>query len=140
MRRLISTLQFSQWSLLSMLVIAGCGSSPPPVETSLSEATVKGVVKVMGSPMTSGRITFNPSNYKRADVGTGSAETQPDGHYEVKTLVGQNSISVYGPEIKKHPELGYAAQTLIVKDGENNFNMILPPPKQGESPRTLKRR
>ncbi len=87
---------------------------------------MKGVVKVLGSPMTSGQITFNPSNYKRADVGVRTAEIQADGHYEVKTLVGQNSITVFGPEIQKHPELGYAAQTLDVKDGENNFDMILP--------------
>lgn len=134
MRRWMSTRWSSLFSACAALAaLAGCGSSSPSVETSMAEATVKGVIKVKGEPMTSGEITFDPGNYKRSDVEPHTAKIQSDGHYEATTLVGQNTVTLSGPEIEKNPELAYGALSLEVQPGVNTYDVILPPPDQGNS-------
>lgn len=50
----------------AVLLAQGTGcSDTPSVDTSLSEVSVSGVVKVKGQPATGGQISFNPSNRDR---------------------------------------------------------------------------
>jgi hypothetical protein len=104
---------------------SGC-SDTPSVESSTTEATVKGTVTARGKPVTEGELRFNPTNYQREGVGARTAQIQKDGHYEVKTPIGQNSVSLTGPAIAKDPQLAYGALSFDVKSGENEYNVVLP--------------
>jgi len=104
---------------------AGC-SGTPAVDSSTTEATVKGTVTVRGKPATEGEVRFNPTNYQREGVGARTAQIQKDGRYEIKTLVGQNSVSLTGPVIAKDPQLAYGALSFDVKPGENEYDIVLP--------------
>ena len=42
--------------------------SAPSVDSSMTKASVTGVVKVNGSPATEGQVEFNPVNYARKDA------------------------------------------------------------------------
>ena len=54
------------WSRSSVFCsCAGCGDGKPSVDSSLTEATVTGLVSVKGKPATGGTIRFNPSNSGR---------------------------------------------------------------------------
>jgi hypothetical protein len=87
---------------------------------------VKGTVTARGKPVTEGELRFNPTNYMREDVGARTAQIQKDGRYEVKTPIGQNSVSLTGPVIAKDPQLAYGALSFDVKPGENEYNVVLP--------------
>jgi hypothetical protein len=102
--------------------LAGCGGSPPAVDTSHTEATVKGVVKINGVPATEGDISFDPSNYQRKDVGARSAPIGPDGTYTIKTLTGENQVRIGGSLATKKPIAARTVHTVDVKDGENTFD------------------
>ncbi len=121
-------------SLAAILAVAiwGCGEDKPAAESSTAEAKVTGKVMIHGKPMTSGELRFNPQNYVRKDAQVRKATINKDGTYEVTTLVGQNAVSISGPEITKEPQLGYGAQTIDVKDGTNTLDIVLPPPGQAE--------
>jgi len=107
----------------------GCsGGGTPAVDTSTAEAKVTGTVKVNGKPMTSGTVTFDPTNTARASAGARTGEIKSDGTYEVTTLVGKNVLRVNGPEIAKNPGLGYANETIDVPSGGTTHDIILPPP------------
>lgn len=108
-------------------VVLGCGDDKPPVDTSSEEATVKGKVTLRGKPVVKGNIRFDPSNYLRRDATARSAPIQPDGSYEVKTLVGLNRVSFLVPEITRDPALQDVALECEVKAGDNSFNAVLPP-------------
>jgi hypothetical protein len=88
---------------------------------------VKGTVTARGKLVTDGELRFNPTNYMREGVGARTAKIQKDGHYEVKTLIGQNSVSLTGPALAKDPQLAYGALSFDVKPGENEYNVVLPP-------------
>ncbi len=120
-------------SLAATLAVAlwGCWEDKPATESSTAEAKVTGKVMIHGKPMTSGELTFNPQNYLRKDAAARKAKVNPDGTYEVTTLVGRNSVMISGPAITKEPQLAYGAQTIDVKDGTNTLNIELPPPGQG---------
>ncbi len=79
-----------------------------------------------GKPVTGGELRFNPTNYMREGVGARTAQIQQDGHYEVKTPIGQNSISLTGPALAKDPQLAYGALSFDVQPGENEYNVVLP--------------
>ena len=114
-------------SLMTTLLAASSGcSGTPAVESSTTEATVKGTVTARGKLVTDGEVRFNPTNYQREGVGARTAQIQKDGHYEIKTLVGQNSVSLTGPVIAKDPQLAYGALSFEVKPGENEYNIVLP--------------
>ena len=51
-----------------LAISAGC-SGTPSVESSTTEATVKGTVTARGKPVTEGELRFNPTNYMREGVG-----------------------------------------------------------------------
>src|SRR3954469_17261904 len=112
----------------TLLVIAwGCGSGAPAVDTSTTEATVKGVVTIRGKPVTEGRISFDPSNVKRKSEPVRSAPIGKDGSYTVKTLVGGNQVTFSGPAFDKDRQLQDVLLPFDVQAGENTFNVELPP-------------
>src|SRR3954452_21607866 len=51
---------------LAIVVIgSGCNGGRPPVDTSTTEATITGTVKIRGKPVTEGKVSFDPSNVAR---------------------------------------------------------------------------
>lgn len=97
----------------------GCGDSPPSVDTSKTEAMVKGVVKIGGTPATEGEISFNPANYQRKDAATRTAPIGKDGTYTIKTLTGSNEVRLGGSLAKKAGVLQSQNRMVEVKTGEN---------------------
>src|SRR5262245_46326446 len=78
----------------TLWLAGGCGEGPPAgsVDSSKTEATVKGVVKVNGTPATEGELIFDPSNIYRKDAQPRTAPIGQDGSYTVKTLTGENAV------------------------------------------------
>ena len=113
----------------ALLVIgSGCGGDgKPSVDTSTEEATVKGIVKFKGAPVTKGEIAFDPSNYQRKTEAARRVKIGPDGSYTVKTLVGDNQVSFTIAEMARDPRLQDLSIPYDVKSGENSFNIDLPP-------------
>src|SRR5271163_4954532 len=97
------SMMVSRWCATALLVftslatclVSGCGDGRPPMDTSMTEATVSGVVSVKGVPATGGTVLFNPSNAGRI-VPTRTAPIGPDGNYTIKTLTGINQVSFEG--------------------------------------------
>jgi hypothetical protein len=110
------------------VVAWGCSDGTPSVDSSTAEAKVTGTVKIHGKPITSGTVTFDPTNIARANAGARTGEIKSDGTYEVTTLVGKNLVQINGPEITKNPGLGYANYTVDVPSGGTTYDIILPPP------------
>ncbi len=129
MTRLILARSLVQAScLLTALVLAGCGSGPPSVESSDEEATVTGKLTFKGKPVTNGEIAFDPSNYLRKDAAPRRAPLGEDGSYTIKTLVGMNHVLFSIKETAKDPMLQDVSLEFDVKPGENQFDVELPPP------------
>ena len=105
----------------SFLVAFGCDGGPS-VDSSSTEATVKGVVKVAGNPATDGEILFDASNIKRPNSPLRSAPIGKDGSYTIKTLTGENIIRLGGAITKKNGSLQATKRAMIVSSGENTFN------------------
>ena len=122
-----STWWFGPWALGGTLLMAGCGETPPEVDTSDVEAKVTGTVKIEGKPATKGEVTFNPANYKRV-VGPRVVPIKPDGTYEATTLTGENIVTVGGPEVPRDPNKN-PSRAFAVKAGANELNIEVPPPK-----------
>jgi hypothetical protein len=124
-------MRISRWWLApaaTALSVAAWGcSGTPSVTSSTAEAKVTGTVKVNGKPMTSGKVTLDPSNYARETSQPRTGEIKSDGTYEVTTLVGKNGVRVAGPEITKNPGLGYANETIDVPSAGMTHDIILPP-------------
>jgi hypothetical protein len=124
-------MRISRWWLApaaTALSVAAWGcSGTPSVTSSTAEAKVTGTVKVNGKPMTSGKVTLDPSNYARENANPRTGEIKSDGSYEVTTLVGRNGVRVAGPEITKNPGLGYANETIDVPSGGMTHDIVLPP-------------
>jgi hypothetical protein len=110
--------------LPGVVLIAGCGDGKPSMDTSLTEATVSGVVSVKGVPATGGAILFNPSNAGRI-VPTRSAPIGPDGTYTIKTLTGTNQVSFEGEVAKKNVGVGLIKDFAEVTSGENKKDFDL---------------
>jgi hypothetical protein len=106
------------WSLSAL---PGCGDGKPSVDTSLTEATVTGVVTVNGIPATAGTIFFNPSNSGRL-VPTKSADIGPDGRYTIKTYTGDNRVTYGGEVAAKNTGVGLRKDYANVQSGENKFD------------------
>jgi len=105
----------------------GCSDGKPSVDTSTTEATVKGTVTLNGKPATKGTVVFDPANYKRKDAAPRTAEIGADSSYTVTTLVGQNQVFVNSPQLKNSD---YPPIEIDVKAGENSLDILLPPAKQ----------
>jgi hypothetical protein len=110
--------------LPGVVLIAGCGDGKPSMDTSLTEATISGVVSVKGVPATGGAILFNPSNAGRI-VPTRSAPIGPDGTYSIKTLTGTNQVSFEGEVAKKNVGVGLIKDFAEVTSGENKKDFDL---------------
>jgi hypothetical protein len=116
-------------ALLAVAAAPGCGDGKPYQDTSLTEATVSGVVTVKGTPVTEGgTILFNPSNSGRL-VPTKSATIGRDGRYTIKTYTGVNVVTYGGDDfVKKYPGLGLRRDAATVVSGENKLDFDI----QGE--------
>jgi hypothetical protein len=110
-------------TLLAWSAVPGCGEGKPYQDTSLNEATVSGVVKANGEPVTvGGTILFNPSNSGR-HVPTKSAPIGPDGRYTIKTYTGVNLVKYGGEELaKKYRGVGLRQDGAEVHSGENTID------------------
>ncbi|QEH34263.1 hypothetical protein OJF2_27980 [Aquisphaera giovannonii] len=106
------------------LLITGCGDGKPSTDTSLTEATVSGVVTVKGTPAAGGEIHFNPSNYGRI-VPPRTAPIGPDGKYTIKTYTGDNVVTFGGEVASKNRGVGLIKEGTIVQSGENEINFDL---------------
>jgi hypothetical protein len=108
-------------TLVSWAAIPGCGDGKPSMDTSLTEATVKGVVTAKGVPVKGGTINFNPSNSGRI-VPTRTAEIGPDGTYTIKTNTGDNLVTYGGELAAKHMGVGLKRDYANVQSGENQLD------------------
>ena len=113
------TLIGSLAAVFALTLIVGC-EDKPSVATSSEEATVKGKVTINGKTATKGQVQFDPANYKRKDVAARNAPIGADGTYTIKTLTGENRVTVDSPE-KKGGD--YSMRTFDVKSGENTFDI-----------------
>lgn len=103
----------------SLWVAGGCGGSPPAVDSSDTEATVKGVVKINGAPAAGGELVFDPANYLRKDAAERVAKIGSDGSYTVKTLTGENEVRLAGAIADKGGVLQYQKRSVNVVAGDN---------------------
>jgi hypothetical protein len=121
-RHVVSWLAVSLW-------VAGGGCGNPFGST--EEATVKGIVRVRGKPATNGQITFRASNSNRRNAPTTNAPIGKDGSYTVKTLVGENSVTVICKELfaRKNQMLVDLedGQMVKIQAGENTLDIDFPP-------------
>jgi hypothetical protein len=107
----------------------GCDPGAPRVDGTLEEVTVQGTVKVRGKPLSGGEVHFNPSNSRRR-VGGRDAPIGKDGRYTVKTLRGQNVVSVTPPaaaRTKAYFGLEYEEKALDIKPGETTIDLDFSP-------------
>lgn len=111
------------WAMtfLSWAANPGCGDGKPSIDTSLTEATVTGVVTAKGVPVTGGTINFNPSNSGRI-VPTRTAEIGSDGTYTLKTYTGDNLVTYGGELAAKHVGVGLKRDYASVQPGENKLD------------------
>lgn len=115
---------------LALLALAGCNDGTPSASSSGSEATVHGVVKYKGEPVTEGTIRFDPANINRKMAKLVSAPIGKDGSYTIKTLVGGNTVGFDLPALaKKDPDVVYATFQYEVPSGDSTYNIDLPPAK-----------
>ncbi len=114
--------------LAALLISSGCDDGTPSVSSSREQATVKGSVTVLGKRPRSGKVVFDPSNVRRKDTVSVSADIAEDGTYAISTLVGENRINVVTPEAKKDPKLQFLTVDYEVQRGENAYDIVIPPP------------
>jgi hypothetical protein len=111
-------------TLAGAAFVSGCGDGRPSMDTSLTEATISGVVSVKGVPSAGGTILFNPSNAGRI-VPTRSAPIGPDGAYTIKTLTGTNQVSFEGEVATKNRGVGLLKDFAEVTSGTNKKDFDL---------------
>ena len=111
------------WTAGSMAALGGCGDGPPSVDTSKTEATVKGVVRVDGALVNGGEIVFNPANHLRKDSPTRKAAINLDGSYTITTLTGSNEVKIGGAAAKKNGVVQRQTRIVEVKSGENTADL-----------------
>jgi hypothetical protein len=119
-------------SFLTALAL-GCDGTPP-IDTSLTEVTVTGVVKVKGTPATGGQISFNPSNRDRK-VSAFSAPIGADGSYTVKTYTGENEVRFAGDVDKAYPMIGMIKKFCIVNGSGQHEDFDLLSDADDQSPK-----
>ena len=111
-------------SAIAVAAWAGCDS--PGISSSMTEATVSGVVTVIGKPATGGQISFNPANAARKDAPSTTAEIGKDGHYTAKTLVGRNMVILLMPQLGRTADVLGARKAIEVNPGENTCDIDVP--------------
>ncbi len=138
--------RMSQWAavltaptiFIATITITGCDTGTPSVSSSTEEVTIQGTVTIEGKPATSGEVVFDPSNVHRKFVGASTAPIGPDGSYTLKTLAGENKISVWSKTIKasnsprpgpgNNPKGNLMADVMevYVKSGGEPINVAIP--------------
>jgi hypothetical protein len=108
-------------AVASLWFIGGCDGQPA-VDSSTTEATVKGVVKVGNALAKEGEIIFNPANSERKDVEPRRAPIGKDGTYTIKTLTGGNEVRLGGTLAHKNQVLSQETRSINVHEGENTFD------------------
>lgn len=126
-------MEASRRRLVGLLLAAtsaccGCDASSgaPAASSSTTQARVNGRATLKGKPLARAEIRFNPANVNRKTAPIATATIASDGSYEVTTLVGDNSVTLGGPSLRKNPQLQYTAKTINVKEGDNTFDLVLP--------------
>ena len=127
MRRRRSGLHFTA-ALTTLAALAGCGDGTPSVSSSDAEATVHGVISIDGKPMAGGEVNFDPSNVNRKSAGPGVGKIGPDGAYTVKTLAGDNRVTVRSPQVNKNRKLQYNSRAFEAAAGDNTLDFDLTAP------------
>ena len=112
---------------LTALIVAGCNDGSVSVSSSSTEAPVRGKVVIKGKPAADGFVVFDPANVKRRDATIRRAKIEKDGTYSVTTLIGENRVSVEGPEITKGGLEIAGRRTIDVAGGENIVDLEVPP-------------
>ena len=92
----------------------------------MTEATVSGHVTSEGKPVTKGRVVFDPANVNRRNESARTAEIRPDGTYEVKTLIGENRVTVAIPGRSSKKATPYVQQVITVKTSGNTLDIPVP--------------
>jgi hypothetical protein len=115
-----------RWLALALWMVGGgCNN----FSSSGEEATVKGIVRVRGKPVTNGQITFRALNVNRRNPPTQIAPIDKDGSYTVKTLVGENSVIVVCKELFTRKNQAIVdleeGQMVKIQSGENAVNIDL---------------
>lgn len=112
---------------LVVLLATGCGDGAPAVSSSQEEATVRGTVTYQGTPLAGGEIRFNPANARRPAAVMRTARIEKDGSYTIKTLIGENTVTLSAPSLgKKDPQLAYTMIRYEVHGGDQTFPIELP--------------
>jgi hypothetical protein len=115
-----------RWLALALWMAGGCSSN---FSSSMEEATVKGIVRVRGKPVTNGQISFRALNVNRQNAPTNNTPIGKDGSYTVKTPVGENSVIVVCKELftRKNQALVDLEEGQMVKiqSGDNTVNIDL---------------
>jgi len=106
-----------------LVALWGCRGGMPDASSSMAEATVKGTVKVRGKPVTKGTLIFDPANINRPEAKSRETTIKQDGTYEIKAIVGGNSVRLAGPMLAKEPTLEYQSQPADIQSGENTINL-----------------
>jgi hypothetical protein len=107
------------------ILAAGCGDSHPSVDSSKTEAKVRGVVKLKGKPAEGGgTISFNPSNVERK-VSSFTAKIGDDGSYELTSYTGGNQVKFSGPFLKSEPGIALSTRYCELDSGENVLDFDL---------------
>jgi hypothetical protein len=115
----------------ALAVVLGCSGAKidPEVTGSTAEANVQGTVKVRGKLVTNGEVMFDPANINRPTAAVHKAPIGKDGKYSIKALVGPNTVTVGSKETLGDSTL-QSGDRFVVRDGENTFDVVLPPPAQ----------
>ena len=112
----------------SIVALAWAGCDSPGISSSTTEATVSGVVTVIGKPATGGQISFNPANAARKDAPSSTVEIGKDGRYTARTLVGRNMVVLFMPQVGRTADVFGARKAIEVTSGEENICDIDVPP------------
>jgi hypothetical protein len=110
---------------ICLLFAAGCGEAPDTIPEG-NVATVHGVVKVRGKPVTRGLIRFEASNNGKSSR-LESAPIGPDGSYSATTLIGPNTVTFVFPSSGKADPAPDSKVNFEAKPGDNPFDIDLPP-------------
>jgi hypothetical protein len=122
------------WMAAVVLVaISGCGSNPAAsgLTSSMEEATLKGMVRVNGKAVNNGTVSFRTAHINRPNSPTKNVDIGKDGTYSVTTVVGENYVEVTCKELntKQTKKFLGLEQLIMVKSGENDIDIELPPKK-----------
>lgn len=112
-------------ALALLFALSGCDGTPP-ASASTQQATVKGTVTRKGKPLPKVQVMFNPANINRQSAPSVMTTVDADGHYELTTLVGDNTISLVGPEAAKINTSASFSKAVDLKAGENTVDLNIP--------------